>query len=149
MKKVKAAVSSALVATAALTASLSIGAPAQAASNPYTPTGVCGSGYRNVASQSLRSLSTNGVLATVYVLKKLTSDTPSFCVVTLKSSATTGNSNTVMATIKDAQDSSDTRTDKGGFGYYAGPVKVTAVCVRWGGEYNQGSYNLSYYDLAC
>lgn len=143
--KARAAVSSAALAVLMLISSAFMGTPAQAATNPYTPEGVCGSGYTVVSHGAIRSLATNGVFATVYLLK----NGGSRCVVTLKSSATAGNTNRVLASILDRNDPSVLKVNSGNFKYYAGPVKVSSSCVHWGGEYDQGDYNIGYYDTYC
>jgi hypothetical protein len=148
-RKVRAARSSAVLMATALVSTIFAGSPAQAATNPYTPTGLCGSGYSVVDSEPLNSLATGGVLATVYVLHKSGGWE---CVVTLKSSATAGGTNWIKASVENDY-TWKKYTNSGNFKYYAGPVKVETSgayeCANWGGEYTNGDYTLGYYDKYC
>ena len=98
---------------------------AEAATNPYTPQGLCGSGYRVI--DQARSYD----YVTVYLLYN--SGNGYNCVVALKGSTTAG-----------AYDPMDTwlEVKNGSYGhnagsknYYAGPVRRYARgrCVMWGG----------------
>lgn len=98
--------------------------------NPYTPAEVCGSGYEVIDSSGL----TGG---TVYLLYN--SSNGYNCVTTLKS--TSLGTASAMSAFLEPEGGSRT-TDQGSFGYYAGPVKVSApnTCVRWGGSVGSSTY---------
>jgi hypothetical protein len=99
---------------------------AHAAPNPYTPQGVCGSGYSVIDQQPI---STGLVWATVYLLWN--GGNGNNCVVTIKRV----NVGTPTYTAATLETPSGKTTDAGSFRYYAGPVKRYArgICVRWGG----------------
>ncbi|NUW44429.1 M23 family metallopeptidase [Nonomuraea rhodomycinica] len=99
-------------------------------SNPYTPEGVCGSGYSVIDSAGL----TGGRTYLLY-----NSGNGYNCVVTLKTS-NLGSPSAVSAFL---EPQGETRTtDSGSFDYYAGPVRRDAAgqCVRWGGSVGSSSY---------
>ncbi|HSX01863.1 MAG TPA: serine/threonine protein kinase [Candidatus Saccharimonadia bacterium] len=101
---------------------------AQASANPYTPQGVCGSGYTVQRSHVL-----NG--AVVYQLYNGTYN----CVVTIK----TAQIGTATRTTAGLQVSgSDWAYDTGDYRYYAGPVKQygRGKCVRYFGYHGGTSY---------
>jgi serine/threonine-protein kinase len=129
---------------AVLTAGLSaaaLAAPAQAASNPYTPQGVCGSGFGVIDKHELR---TQGVqLGTVYLLYQASSGRN--CVVTLKERAV-GRKTPAAAYLKRQGAKGNGKLDYGRFGYYAGPKRVSAkrTCVRWGGGIRIGNRVAAY-----
>ncbi|WP_446663685.1 phage tail tip lysozyme [Flexivirga sp. B27] len=103
--------------------------------NPYTPSQVCGSGYKVIDKHAL------GKLGTVYLLYK--SSTKSNCVVTLKHTKL-GSKSPVAATL---QVKGGTKAaDSGNFTYYAGPVRKAAAskCVKWGGKVNTTSWTSAY-----
>lgn len=100
-------------------------------SNPYTPTQVCGSGYKVINSHAL------GDAGRVYLLYN--SNNGYNCVVTLK----TRNVGTPTQTTAFLEPQGSNRTtDSGNFSYYAGPVKryAAGTCVRWGGSTGGYSY---------
>ena len=100
-------------------------------SNPYTPTQVCGSGYKVINSHAL------GNAGRVYLLYN--SNNGYNCVVTMK----TRNVGTPTATTAFLEPQGSNRTtDSGNFSYYAGPVKryAAGTCVRWGGSTGGQSY---------
>ncbi|MFI6484624.1 M23 family metallopeptidase [Nonomuraea sp. NPDC050663] len=98
--------------------------------NPYTPQEVCGSGYSVVDSAGLSG-------GTTYLLYN--SGNGYNCVVTLKS-VSLGTPSPVSAFLEPQGESRV--TDSGSFGYYAGPVRLSAPgqCVRWGGSVGSSSY---------
>jgi serine/threonine protein kinase len=100
--------------------------------NPYTPAQVCGSGYKVIDSAAL------GTFGKVYLLYN--AGNGNNCSVMLKT-ASVGTKTTVSAYLQ-VQGGSRV-TDKGSFGYYAGPVRVKApgVCVAWGGSAGGVTYN--------
>lgn len=105
-----------------------IGPPAQAATNPYTPQGVCGSGYYVQRSHSL-----NGAI--VYQLYNGSYN----CAVTIKTSSI----GTPTRTTAGLQVSgSDWAYDTGDYRYYAGPVKQygKGKCVRYFGYHGGTNY---------
>jgi len=105
-----------------------LAAPAEAASNPYTPQGVCGSGYTVQRSHALSG-------AVVYQLYNGTYN----CVVTIK----TAQIGTPTRTTAGLQVSgSNWAYDTGDYKYYAGPVKQygKGKCVRFFGYHGGTSY---------
>ncbi|MCF6473752.1 M23 family metallopeptidase [Nonomuraea sp. MG754425] len=98
--------------------------------NPYTPAEVCGSGYSVIDSAAL----TGG---SVYLLYN--SGNGYNCVATMK----TTNLGTASAVSAFLEPQGESRTtDSGSYGYYAGPVRVSAPgqCVKWGGSVGSSSY---------
>jgi hypothetical protein len=96
--------------------------------NPYTATGICGSGYRIIDSHGLGS-------ATVYLLYRNGYN----CVVTLLRKVD-GNSHRMKASL---EVQGGTRgIDSGQYTYYAGPIRRNAPskCVIWGGQYGPYSW---------
>jgi hypothetical protein len=108
----------------ALASTLVTASSAFAATNPYTPTGVCGSGYSVIESKS-------ATYVTVYLLWN--GSTQRNCVVALKAGAAVGNPHTMNAYVEDEDAVFD--SDPGSYSYYAGPVYVHAPgqCVLFGG----------------
>jgi hypothetical protein len=105
-------------------------APAQAATNPYTPQGVCGSGYYVQRSHALTG-------ATVYQLYNGRYN----CVVTMKT-ASIGRPTKITAGLQVKKSSWAYETGK--FAYYAGPIKQYGAgkCVRFFG-YHRGTSHTS------
>jgi GH25 family lysozyme M1 (1,4-beta-N-acetylmuramidase) len=105
--------------------------------NPYTATGVCGTGYSIIDQQSL--VDTAGVTqGIVYLLYN--SGTGGNCVATLK--ATSIGTKSAVAAYLEVQ--GQTRiTDSGSYSYYAGPVSAVAAntCVKWGGSAGSATYD--------
>ncbi|AOS62807.1 M23 family metallopeptidase [Actinoalloteichus hymeniacidonis] len=99
--------------------------------NPYTPTEVCGTGYRVINQRAL------GTAGTVYLTYN--SSNQHNCVVTLKSKSV--GTPTATSAFLEVQGQSR-QTDSGSFGYYAGPVRKAAgsTCVKWGGSAGGQSY---------
>lgn len=108
-----------LAIAAVLTGSLSMAAPANAA----TPASVCGSGYRVIDTHAL------GSLATIYLLYNGRTN----CAVTWKT-AHVGVKTVTMVRLG-IWGQNTPQEDSGMFAYYAGPVKVDAPgkCIGWGG----------------
>ncbi|WP_080039679.1 M23 family metallopeptidase [[Actinomadura] parvosata] len=98
--------------------------------NRYTPQQVCGAGFAVIDSAPL----TGGRAYLLY-----NAGNGNNCVVTLKSS-NVGKSTPVSAFLEPK--GQKPVTDKGNYGYYAGPVKAKAagVCVKWGGTIGSASY---------
>jgi hypothetical protein len=98
--------------------------------NPYTPEGVCGSGYAVIDSAAL----TGGQTYLLY-----NSGNGYNCVVTLKT--TNLGSATAVSAFLEPQGETRT-TDSGSYDYYAGPVRRDAAnqCVKWGGSVGSSSY---------
>ncbi|MEV4114317.1 M23 family metallopeptidase [Nonomuraea sp. NPDC049695] len=98
--------------------------------NPYTPEGVCGSGYSVIDSAAL----TGGRAYLLY-----NSGNGYNCVVTLKTTSL-GSASPVSAFLEPEGESRT--TDSGSYDYYAGPVKRDAAgqCVKWGGSVGSSSY---------
>ncbi|GAA3105069.1 hypothetical protein GCM10010485_49040 [Streptosporangium carneum] len=93
--------------------------------NPYTATGVCGSGYKVIDSRALGS-------STVYLL--YSSAAGKNCVVTMSKYVVPGKIK-MNATLQVQGGASG--GNPGSFTAYAGPVRLAAVkkCVMWGGTY--------------
>lgn len=92
--------------------------------NPYTAEEVCGTGYKQIDSQAV----TGGRVHLMY-----NASNGYNCVVTLKSTKL-GTESEVSAFLEVRGEAR--KTDKGDFGYYAGPVRKSAPgkCVKWGGQ---------------
>ncbi|MBB6170440.1 hypothetical protein HNR23_000500 [Nocardiopsis mwathae] len=102
-------------------------APAAAASttNPYTASGVCGSGFTEINKRSGKG----------YVTHLMYSGrTGENCVVTLKTTKV-GTPSYVYAALARQQPFDAVEDGRSTYRYYAGPVKLKAAgtCVRWGG----------------
>ncbi|MEU8383487.1 protein kinase [Streptosporangium sp. NPDC048865] len=99
--------------------------------NPYTATGVCGSGYKVVNSRAL------GGAATVYLLYNAAQGRN--CVVTM--SRYVFPSKIAMNAILQVKGGS-TGSNSGAFTAYAGPVRLPAArkCVIWGGSHGSLSW---------
>jgi hypothetical protein len=93
--------------------------------NPYTPGGVCGSGYTQINQHAL------GTVGAVFLMYN--SSNGYNCVVTLKYTSV-GTASAVSATLQ--VEGGTTTKDSGSFAYYAGPVKKSAAddCIKWGGS---------------
>ncbi|WP_327107680.1 M23 family metallopeptidase [Nonomuraea glycinis] len=102
------------------------------ATNPYTPTEVCGAGFSVIDSAAL------GSAGTVYLLYNTANGQN--CVVTLKK--TSLGQATATSAYLEVQGSAR-KTDSGNFAYYAGPVKASApgTCVKWGGKAGSSTYD--------
>lgn len=114
-----------LSAALAVAAAVAVPAAASAATNPYTPERVCGSGFHQIDRQGV-----NG--GVVYLLYN--AGNGQNCVTTIKT-AGVGTATSTSARLEVRGDSHVYR-DSGRFKYYAGPVKHRAAhtCVRWGGS---------------
>jgi hypothetical protein len=114
------AVAGGLAATVALSATA-----ASAATNPYTPQRLCGSGYAVIDQGSSSSY------VTVYLLYN--SGNGYNCVVALKGTATAGVYHPMDAYLEVKNGSYG--HSAGSKNYYAGPVRryARARCVLWGG----------------
>lgn len=143
LRKTRTAIAALALAAMTLISLAFVASPAQAATNPYTPQGVCGSGYSIVTHVALTSLSSNRTTATVYLLKK----GGWRCAVTMKSSATAGNKNWIYTAIGD-ESGVEKKSEGGHFKYYAGPKKLYVGtgkfdCARAYGGYDNGPYTMS------
>lgn len=100
----------------------------QAATNPYTPEGVCGSGYRRVSPDATLTLK-NGSQVWGHTYLLYSSATRKNCVVTLKQFEV----GVETFTVADLQvQGSNMVGDAGYYSYYAGPYYAYAPgrCVR-------------------
>jgi eukaryotic-like serine/threonine-protein kinase len=99
--------------------------------NPYTPSQVCGSGYKVIDSAPLNRY------GTVYLLYN--AGNGNNCSVTLKT--TSVGTRTAVSAYLEPQGKSRV-SDSGSFEYYAGPLraKASGVCVAWGGSAGGVSY---------
>jgi hypothetical protein len=99
------------------------------AGNPYTPTQVCGAGYRIVDSHTVGG-------ATVYLLYNSSSgDT---CTAMMSDDPSSAASMNATLSVRGGASASDPGTST----YYAGPVTehAPASCVEWGGSYANSSW---------
>ncbi|MFK4065688.1 serine/threonine protein kinase [Streptomyces sp. NPDC029674] len=112
----------------ALGATLGLAGTASAA----TPSSVCGSGFTVRDSSPLGE----GPNARVYLLR----NGSTACVVTFKTGSSVGNTVGVGAWVSVP---GDRRADQGPYATYAGPVKINASCVSWGGNYGEYTYKKS------
>jgi hypothetical protein len=127
-----AAMPSLRLALTGAAAALAVAAPSvSAAGNPYTPTGVCGAGYRVIDHHDLRGPK-GGLLATTYLLWN--GGAKKNCAVTIKRRAVGVPTFVEVSLYKkggnyNAEGSLD-------YKYYAGPlyVKAPGQCVFWGGR---------------
>ncbi|MCT4354488.1 acetyltransferase [Streptomyces sp. Je 1-79] len=105
-----------------------------------TPGDICGSGYVQIDSHTLRSAS--AVLARVHLLYNASNGTN--CVVTVHAPATEGFALPTGAwlTVKGSATKKDQRT----YSSYAGPVRAHAAgkCVTWGGMIEAGVGTYTY-----
>jgi hypothetical protein len=122
-------------------AAVAVPSAAEAKRNPYTPTKVCGPGYKVVRSQG-----TPYNAATIYLLRK--PGTRQLCATTIKRKEVGKPSDMLLwlhSAIVDQQ-------DKGDFSYYAGPIKWTNTpgdCPSVGGWMNGGSSSISRIGKGC
>lgn len=105
------------------------GTPGPGGNNIYTPTQVCGSGYRVVDSHAITG-------ATIYLLYN--GSTGDNCVTTLTTKVF---GKVPMSATLSVQGGSKV-TDSNKYTYYAGPVTEHAPtsCVKWGGAYNRAAW---------
>jgi len=103
-----------------------------APTNPYTPEGVCGSGYKVIDSAAL------GTAGTVHLLYNSASGDN--CVATLKKTSL-GKASATSAYLE--VQGGTRKTDSGDFAYYAGPIAASAAgtCVKWGGKVGTSAYD--------
>jgi hypothetical protein len=108
-------------------------APPGGGGNPYSASGICGSGYGVIDSHQI----TGAVIFLLY-----DDATGKNCVVTL-ANADTG-AVTMDATLSVQGGASG--SDPGSYHWYAGPVVETAPnsCVQWGGTYKSASWTSDY-----
>ncbi|MEU7900914.1 hypothetical protein AB0B45_49825 [Nonomuraea sp. NPDC049152] len=132
----------ATVATAALGLALTSQGTALASVNPYTPTSVCGSGYRVIDSSPLQptrvGVSTTG--GQLYLLYNASNGYN--CVVTIKSVAVgTPTQTTADLQIFEGNRVAEAYRDRKNYKYYAGPVKARAAgrCVAAYGDTDAGN----------
>ncbi|MCX4413536.1 serine/threonine protein kinase [[Kitasatospora] papulosa] len=129
---------------AALFSTVLLGSPAQAASLSSEAASICGSGYYVQRSHVLSDKETQG--ATAFQLYNASSKKN--CAVTLKhptSSSFYGGKTTLGAGLR-AEGGSWVK-DEGAYGYYAGPVYISAAgkCVQfWGKTYQSGASSVWY-----
>ncbi|GAA2210600.1 M23 family metallopeptidase [Nonomuraea monospora] len=99
--------------------------------NPYSATKVCGSGFKQIDSQSLGSA---GKVVLLY-----SAATGQNCVTTLRNSGS--GKAAVLAYLQ--VEGKARKKDAGSYQYYAGPVKDTArkTCVKWGGAIGSAKYD--------
>jgi hypothetical protein len=111
------------VATAATLAAATVAfaAPAQAATNPYSPTGVCGSDYHQIDHTSISG-------AEIYLMYNGSYN----CVVTIKTAHV--GTKTETEAILEVQSPRGFYSDDDNYAYYAA-VKAYAkgTCIKWGG----------------
>ncbi|MDQ0380356.1 hypothetical protein [Amycolatopsis thermophila] len=102
--------------------------PANAATNPYTPQEVCGSGYRVIDS---RTATWNGkAYAGVYLLYASGGYN---CVVTIKWTAIGTPTDTMAGLYRDSEDSGRNVIDQGDYKYYAVAKGYAPDCIKYAG----------------
>lgn len=126
---------------AAAALALGAAAPAGAATNPYTPVGVCGAGFKVIQQHNITGPA-GGVLGTAYLLWDGRSKRN--CAVTIKRRAIGIATFTEVGLSKvgaGARYMTDGTLD--GYKYYAGPlyVKAPGQCVIFGGRMRDAKGN--------
>ncbi|QKV75263.1 hypothetical protein [Amycolatopsis sp. Hca4] len=119
----------ALVALLGVAAVLTAAPPAGAATNPYTPTGVCGAGYRVISSLPAKT-DDRREWGGVYLLYKSGGYN---CVVTIKWSFIGVATDTFAGLYRDSEDSSQNLYDRGNFKYYAVVREYAPQCIKYAG----------------
>jgi hypothetical protein len=130
--------SSIRIALATVATLLVVAAPAAAAGNPYTPTGLCGAGFGIIDHHDLRGPK-GGLLGTTYLLWDGRSQRN--CAVMIKRRAIgTPTFAEVSLAKKGGNYMADSSLD---YRYYAGPLYVKAphTCVTFGGRMSDAQGN--------
>lgn len=123
----------AVVAVALSTGLGLIGAPAaSAATNPYTPTEVCGAGYRVIASMPVDATRKWGG---VYLLYKTGGYN---CVATIKWSFIGTATDTMAGLYQNSESPDGNHVDVGNYKYYAVAKGYTPGCVSYSGWISNG-----------
>lgn len=117
-----------VVAVAVLLGAMSA-VPASAAANPYTPTGVCGAGYRVIHSLPAKT-DAGATFGRVYLLYKSGGYN---CVVTIKTSFVGKKTHTAAILMRHSEDSSQNLQDSGNFKYYASVKGHAPHCISYAG----------------
>ncbi|MFG1698281.1 M23 family metallopeptidase [Nonomuraea sp. NPDC049309] len=99
--------------------------------NKYTATQVCGAGFKEIDSATLKG---QGRVVLLY-----NASTGQNCVVTLRNNGSGKANMTAYLEVKGKK----RQTDKGSFQYYAGPIRAAAksTCVKWGGSIGSTKYD--------
>jgi hypothetical protein len=118
-----------LVAVLSVAAVLTAAPPAGAATNPYTPTEVCGAGYGVISSLPAKT-DGGSKWGGVYLLYKSGGYN---CVVTIKWSFIGVATDTFAGLNRDSEDSSQNLHDRGNFKYYAVVRGYAPQCVSYAG----------------
>ncbi|GAA0212162.1 hypothetical protein GCM10009527_005170 [Actinomadura nitritigenes] len=127
--RMRTALPTTAAAVAAVGSLLALPSVAEAASNPYTPVGVCGSGYHVIDSRTLRHQ--NGSAGgTVYLLYNNSNGYN--CAVTIKGVSVGTATKTGIDLLVMTGDKFTRHRNEGNFKYYAGPVRARAAghCVQ-------------------
>ncbi|WIX91484.1 hypothetical protein [Amycolatopsis sp. DG1A-15b] len=103
--------------------------PAGAATNPYTPTEVCGAGYRVISSLPAKT-DDGRKWGGVYLLYKSGGYN---CVVTIKWSFIGVATDTFAGLYRDSEDSSRNVYDQGNYKYYAVVRGYAPQCISYAG----------------
>ncbi|GHG03034.1 MULTISPECIES: hypothetical protein [Amycolatopsis] len=103
--------------------------PAAAATNPYTPAEVCGSGYRVISSKPAKT-DAGREYGGVYLLYKSGGYN---CVVTIKWTSIGVATDTMAGLYRDSEDTSRNLIDQGNFKYYAVVRGYAPDCVMYAG----------------
>jgi hypothetical protein len=110
-----------LLGIAAMAAAALAGAgPAQAATNPYTATGVCGSSYHELEHHAIPG-------AVIYLMWNGADN----CVATIKTSNIGKKTHTEA--ILEVKSPSGFYSDEGNYAYYAAIAEHSPGCIKWGG----------------
>jgi hypothetical protein len=126
LRRTTAVLAAALLGAAAM---LTTAPPAGAATNPYTPTGVCGTGYRVISSKPATT-DAGAKYGGVYLLYKSGGYN---CVVTIKWTSIGAATDTMAALYRDSEDSSQNLIDQGNFKYYAVVRGYAPQCISYAG----------------
>jgi hypothetical protein len=118
-----------LVALLSVAAVLTAAPPAGAATNPYTPTEVCGAGYRVISSLPAKT-DGGSKWGGVYLLYKSGGYN---CVVTIKWSFIGVATDTFAGLYRDSEDSSQNVYDQGNYKYYAVVRGYAPQCISYAG----------------
>jgi hypothetical protein len=113
------------ITASAVAASVANAGPAQAATNPYTAAGVCGSSYHELEHHSISG-------AVIYLMWNGADN----CVATMKTSNI--GKKTETEAILEVKSPSGFYSDEGSYAYYAVIAEHAAgSCIKWGGMTTQ------------
>jgi hypothetical protein len=108
------------ITASVVAASVANAGPAQAATNPYTAAGVCGSSYHELEHHSISG-------AVIYLMWNGADN----CVATMKTSNI--GKKTETEAILEVKSPTGFYSDEGSYAYYAAIARPAAGCIKWGG----------------